>query len=164
MPAGLFPLDIQRHSDTELRFTRRFAAPPALVYRAHLEPALLRRWMGAWMPLVVCEVDARVGGRFRYVWKHPEGSELGMGGAFEELVEGRRIVHTELFDEDWTGGETRVTTDFFADEAGCLLQHIVAYGSPEILDKVLQSGMADGMGASFDVLDEVLGELGTEEG
>lgn len=159
MPAGLFPLHIERVSETELGFSRRFAAPPALVYQAHLEPRLLRRWLGVHMPLVVCEVDARVGGRFRYVWQHASGEPMGMGGSFLELEPGVRIVHTELFDEDWTGGPARVTTLFQPDAVGCRLEHTVAYASAEALEGVLRSGMADGMSKSFDVLDEVLDEV-----
>jgi len=99
-----------KHSDTlqlvprgerEIVITRMFDAPRKLVYRAFTEPALVRRWMngpgGYSMP--VCDMDFRVGGKYRYVWKSDkDGSEMALVGEFREIVPDKRIVRTETFE------------------------------------------------------------------
>ena len=102
------PLTIQTDNDLEVVIIREFDAPRELLYRCHTEAELVRQWLlgppGWTMP--VCEIDARVGGKYRYVWKKDSGTEMGMGGLFREIVRPERIVNTQLFDQDWTGGET----------------------------------------------------------
>ena len=48
--------------------------------------------------MVVCEIDLKVGGRLRYVWRKADGMEMGLGGGYREIVPPERIVLTELFD------------------------------------------------------------------
>src|SRR6267142_2389988 len=95
-------------TDREILVTRVFDAPRTLVFDAHTKPELVKRWLtgppGWTMP--VCEIDLSVGGRYRYVWRGPNGEEMGMGGVYREVVRPERIVATQLFDQDWTGGET----------------------------------------------------------
>ena len=97
---------------TSIHIVRSFDAPRELVWRAHTEPELVKRW--AYGPpghsLPVCEIDLRVGGKARYVWKSPE-FEMGMTAEFLEIVPHDRIVHTELFD-GWPEGASTVTTQF----------------------------------------------------
>ena len=105
-------LKVTTPSDREVRVTRRFDAPRRLLFQALTTPELLKRWMlgpDGWA-LAVCTIDLRVGGAFRYVWRKPNGREMGMGGVYRAIEPPARIVHTELFDDDWTGGETEVTT------------------------------------------------------
>ncbi|WP_019904609.1 SRPBCC domain-containing protein [Methylobacterium sp. 77] len=151
-------LDLTLAGDREIVLARRFQAPRALVFRAFTEPALVGRWLlgppGWTMP--VCEIDLRVGGVFRYVWRHTDGREMGLGGAFREIVPNERLVHTELFDADWTGGETLVTTTF-AESAGTTSARIaILYSSREARDTAARSGMETGMDASYVQLDKVL--------
>lgn len=108
------------------------------------------------MPMVVCEVDAVVGGRFRYVWSHPKMGEMGMSGTFLELEPGSRIVHDEVFDDDWTGGPTHINTRFLPDEAGCRLEMTVRYRSNAAVEGALKTGMTEGMSEGFDALDGML--------
>src|SRR5271167_776649 len=102
------PLKVETPSDREIVLTRVFNAPRRLVFDCLTKPELVRQWLlgppGWTMP--VCEIDLKVGGRYRYVWRKTSGKEMGMGGAFVEIVRPERIVQTQLFDEDWTGGET----------------------------------------------------------
>ena len=87
--------------------TRDFDAPRSLVFEAYTKPELLKRWLfgpDGWS-FAVCEIDLKVGGKYRYVWRHEDGREMGMGGVYREIVPPERLVCTELFDEDWTGGE-----------------------------------------------------------
>jgi uncharacterized protein YndB with AHSA1/START domain len=152
------PLDISTPSDREVLITRDFDAPVDLVFDCHTVPALVRRWLlgppGWTMP--VCDIDLRVGGRYRYVWRGPDGEEMGMGGVYREVARPYRIVVNELFDEDWTGGETTVTTRF--SETGGITRSTVTvlYSSKQAREAAGRSGMADGMEAGYQRLDELL--------
>ena len=152
------PLSIATPGDREIVITREFDAPRDLVFDAMSKADLLKRWFSGppgWS-LAVCEVDFRVGGRYRYVWRAPDGSEMGMGGVYREIVRPERIVHTELFDQDWTGGET-VGTAVFAESAGrTTLTTTVVYATREARDGALKSGMAEGMEAGYQSLDAFL--------
>lgn len=147
-------------SDTEARIMRSFNAPRHLVFQAFTTPALLTRWMlgppGFTMP--VCEIDLRPGGRFRYVWRKPSGSEMGMGGRFVDVVPPARIVHVEIFDEDWTGGETRVTTEFGERDGVTTVTMTVLYATKDGRDGALATGMTTGMSAGYLALDALLAE------
>ena len=71
------------------------------------EPELLKRWLGVrngW-ELATCEVDLTVGGAYRFVWRGPDGAEMGMGGVYREIVRPERLVSTERFDDPWYEGE-----------------------------------------------------------
>lgn len=156
MPA---PLQIATPSEREVVITRRFAAPPELVFDCHTRADLVRRWLlgppGWTMP--VCEIDLRVGGRYRYVWRSPDGQDMGMGGTFRDIARPERVVSTELFDDDWTGGETLVRTEFTAAEgATTLVTTTVLYSSREARDGALRTGMTEGMEQGFRNLDELL--------
>jgi len=101
-------LKLTTPSDREIAMTRVFDAPRQLVFDAHTKPDLVRQWLlgppGWSMP--VCEMDVWVGGKYRYVWRHDrEGTEMGMGGVYREIVAPERIVNTEKFDESWYPGE-----------------------------------------------------------
>ncbi len=151
-------LTLATPSDCEIVMTRRFDAPRALVFEALTKPELLKRWMHGpedWS-LPVCEIDLRVGGEFRYVWRGPDGAEMGMGGVFREIEPPARIVNTELFDEDWTGGETLVTTELEERNGRTTLTTTVVYTSQAARDGALKSGMEQGLGESYDRLDGLL--------
>jgi uncharacterized protein YndB with AHSA1/START domain len=155
MPA---PLTILMPSDREIVVTREFEAAPALVWRCYTEPALLKRWYGLpdW-EMTVCEIDLRVGGRWRFVSRAPSGWEMGSGGVYTHILAPQRIENTELFDEDWTGGETR-TSLVFHDLGGDRTRTTTAvlYASREARDGALATPMAEGMEAGFKRLDALL--------
>jgi len=149
-------------SDREVQAIRLFNAPRELVFKALTTPDLLMRWMhgpNGWT-LAVCDVDLRVGGAFRYVWRKANGREMGMGGIFREIVPPARIVHAELFDDDWTGGETVVTTTLTEHAATTTLTVTVLYVSKAARDAALQTNFAGGMAAGYDMLAEMLASLG----
>lgn len=154
-PAGTI---VTTPSDREVVVTRVFDAPRRLVFEAHIRPELVLRWLWGpddW-PLVECTIDARVGGRFRYVWRHAEKGDMAMRGEFREIVAPARIVHTELFDEDWTGGETVVTTVFEERDGRTTVTATVLYSSREARDGALRSGMTDGWSRALDRLEALL--------
>ena len=153
-------LTVSTPSEREIRITRAFDAPQRLVFDAWTKPELVQRWLlgppGWTMP--VCEIDLRPGGSFRYVWQGPDGQQMGMGGTFREVDPPDRIVSTELYDEDWTGGETLNTVLLTESEGRTTVTITVLYASQEARDGALSSGMEQGMAAGFERLDGLLRE------
>ena len=152
------PLQVTTPSDREVVITRVFDAPRGMVFDAHTKPDLVRRWLlgppGWTMP--VCEIDLRVGGKYRYVWQHGAGQRMGVAGTFTEVVRPSRLVITQLFDEDWTGGETIVITELAEQGGKTTLTTTVRYGSREARDGALKTGMTTGMEAGYERLDALL--------
>jgi len=156
--------EVTTPSDREIAMTRTFNAPRNMVFEAWTKPELVKRWLGVrggWsMP--VCEIDLKVGGKYRYVWrKDADGTEMGMGGVFREVVKPERLVATEVFDEAWYPGEALDTTVFVEKAGKTTVATSVLYGSKEIRDGVLESGMAGGVSESYDKLDEMLASTQT---
>jgi uncharacterized protein YndB with AHSA1/START domain len=147
-------------SDREIAMTRVFDAPRKLVFEAWTRPELIKRWLGVFgkWSFVVCEVDLRVGGAYRYVWKGPDGVTMGMGGVFREIVKPDRIVATEKFDDPWYPGEAIDTTTFVEKGGQTTLTTTVLYVSKEVRDGVLKSPMESGVAKSYDNLAAVLEE------
>ena len=108
--------------------------------------------------LAVCDIDVRVGGAIRFVWRNNDGREMGLRGTYREITRPERLVHTELFDEDWTGGETVVTNIMIEENGRTTLTMTVLYGSREARDAAIETNMAAGVGASFDHLEQLLME------
>ena len=106
--------------------------------------------------LAVCELDLRTGGAFRYVWRKSAGAQIAVSGTFREIVPPSRIVHTELFDDDWTGGETVVTTTLEEREGKTTLAVTVRYASKAARDAALQTGFTTGMEEAYDTLAGIL--------
>ena len=147
-------------TDREVRVTRRFEAPRALVFRALTTPEILKRWLlgpDGWA-LAVCTIDLRVGGAFRYVWRKPSGREMGMGGVYRAIEPPARLVYTELFDDDWTGGETVVTNTLDEDRGRTTLTSTILFASKAARDAARTTGFDTGMEQAYDVLAGVLAE------
>jgi uncharacterized protein YndB with AHSA1/START domain len=152
-------LRIRPQGDREIVMTRDFAAPRALVYEAFTRPELLRRWLGVFdgWALAVCEIDLRVGGAYRWVWRNPSrAAEMGAGGIYREIVPDERIVATERYDNPWYRGEAIVTTAFVERDGGTTLVMTLRYESTDVRDGVLASPMEEGVAAGFEVLADVL--------
>jgi uncharacterized protein YndB with AHSA1/START domain len=151
-------LQVTTPSDREIAMTRVFDAPRSLVFDAFTKPELLKRWLGVrggWT-FPVCEVDLRVGGAYRYVWRGPKGQEMGMGGIFREVVRPERVVCTEKFDESWYEGEAVDTMTFVERNGKTTATTTVLYSSKAARDGVLKSPMEKGVAEGYDKLDEVL--------
>ena len=145
-------------TEREIVVTRVFNAPRKLVFDAFTKPELLKRWMfgpGGWT-LEVCEVDLKVGGAYRYVWRGPNGAEMGMGGIHREVVPSERLVATQLFDQDWTGGEAVGTLVFTEQDGKTTITNTILYSSREVRDAVLKTPMDKGMAAGYDRLEKLL--------
>ncbi|MEQ1761915.1 MAG: SRPBCC family protein [Pyrinomonadaceae bacterium] len=162
------PAEASLPSDTEVLVKRNFDATAHLVWRAYMEPDLLRRWCSGtpgWsMP--VCEMDMRVGGQYRWRWRNDEnGQEFGFTGEVLELSPHEKIVHTQVFDPGdlgfAMGGEPSIVTVTFQEADGFTsVATTIKYASKADRDEAFASGMTDGMEISYQRLDGVLTEAG----
>jgi uncharacterized protein YndB with AHSA1/START domain len=151
-------LDVKTPNDFDVVCTRMFDAPLALVFDCHTRPALVKRWLlgppGWSMP--VCEIDLRVGGRFRYVWRNDDsGKEFALNGTFRDIAAPQRIVHAEAF-EGVDMAEALVTTHFAEAGGRTTMTLTISYASRAIRDAALATGMTGGMAQSYDKLDMLL--------
>ena len=154
-------LQVTTPSDREIAMTRAFDAPRSLVFDAWTKPELLKRWLGVFggWTFAVCEVDLKVGGKYRYVWRGADGKEMGMGGVFREILRPGRIVCTEKFDESWYPGDAVDTTVFVEKGGKTTVTTTVRYESKEARDGVLKSPMEGGVAKSYDKLADVLASI-----
>jgi uncharacterized protein YndB with AHSA1/START domain len=147
-------------SECEIRLTRLFDAPPQLVFEAMTRPEHVREWWGRLGPgysVPVCEVDFRVGGRWRFVNRHPEG-EAEFYGEYLEIDAPRRVVFTEIF-APFPDGPSVVTSELAEDGGKTRLTVTARYSSREVRDMVKATGMEHGAGISYDRLEDVLASL-----
>jgi uncharacterized protein YndB with AHSA1/START domain len=150
-------------NDRDVVVVRKFSAPRPLVFDAWTKPELVSRWLlgppGWTMP--VCEMDVRVGGRFRWRWRNEEGAEFGFSGVFKEVARPSRLVHTEIYEPGDVGGEMgeALVTAVLTEKAGVTTHTMtIRYASQQVRDAVLKTGMTDGMEMSFQKLDALLAE------
>ena len=151
-------LQVTTPSAREIAMTRVFAAPRTMVWDALTKPELVKRWLGvrAGWTLPICEIDLRVGGSYRYLWRGPDGQEMGMGGVYREIVAPERMVATEVFDQKWYDGDALDTTVLVEKGGKTTLTTTVLYASQKVRDAVLESPMKEGVGEGYDKLEEVL--------
>jgi uncharacterized protein YndB with AHSA1/START domain len=164
MPMTIDRAEVSLPSDREVKVLRSFRAPRALVFRAFTEPDLVRRWMlgppGWSMP--ECEMDVRVGGRYRWRWRSDQGdSEFGFSGTFREVQPPSRLVHTEGYEPGTVGGgypgaEAIVTITFVEDGGVTTVTTLIDFGSKDGRDAAVATGMTDGMEQSYQLLDKLL--------
>jgi uncharacterized protein YndB with AHSA1/START domain len=153
----------ERTSDRETVVTRTFDAPARIVFEAWTKPELVKRW---WAPksfgmsLVSCEIDLRVGGRYRYVFDGGSAPQMAFFGQYIEVVTNARLVWTN----EEAGDAGPVSTLTLAEKGGkTLLTMRELYPSKEALDAA-GIGAAEGMRETFEQLDELLGVLGAGVG
>lgn len=153
------PLVVKTQGDREIVVIRTFDAPADMVFDCWTVPALIRRWLGALpgMTMTTCEFDARVGGKWRFVTEGP-GFVMGSSGVVKEIERASRIVITEIYDEDWTGGETLVTNILDEKDGRTTSTITILYSSEEARNGARATPMAEGMEAGFKVLDAMLAE------
>ena len=151
-------LKVTAQGEREIVMTRVFNAPRNLVYRAFTQPELLKRWLGVFggWSLAVCEIDLKVGGRYRWVWRNVDGTEMGVSGIYKEVVPNERIVSTERFEQTWYPGEAIGTVVLTEQDGQTTLQQTLLYESREARDGVLKSPMEQGITQSYNQLAVVL--------
>jgi len=156
---------VERKSERELVVTRTFNGPTRIVFEAWTKPELFRQW---WVPkscglsLLSCEMDVRVGGRYRLVFSHPAAPKpMEFFGRYLEVTPHSRLVWTN----EEGGDSGQVTTVTFEESGGktLLVMHDL-YPSKEALDGAIASGSTGGVGETFEQLDELLVVLGASAG
>jgi uncharacterized protein YndB with AHSA1/START domain len=151
-------MTLKKEGETQVLVTRRFAAAPELIYRAHIEPALIQRWMlgpdGWTMP--VCINDAKPGGKIRYEWKDGTGRGFYLTGEFVELVPFSKIVHVERMHLPDPTPDNHVETNFVADGSGTLMTMRMTLPDSKTRASMLATGMEHGMEAGYERLEKML--------
>lgn len=148
-------------SDRAIVMTRDFAAPRALVFAAWTEPDLIKRWYGArdW-DVVSAEIDLRIGGAWRLVWRRrPDGASMAAGGVYREITPPARLAYTESFDDAWYPGQAVVTHDLTERDGTTTLTTTFLFDSKHSRDVVIESPMERGVAEGYDRLDAVLPEI-----
>ena len=150
---------MERKSERELVVTRTFNGPARIVFEAWTKPELFRQW---WVPksmgmsLLSCEMDVRVGGRYRLEFAHGD-SQSAFFGTYKEVTPNSRLVWTNEESDD-----AAVTTVTFAENDGrTLLVLHELYPSKEARDEAC-AGMEGAMPEQFEQLDELLVALGAK--
>ena len=150
-------LTLRTEGDTHVVVTRRFAALPELVYRAHTEAALIQKWMlgpaGWTMP--TCISDARPGGKMRYEWSDGKGRGFYLTGEYIELIPSRRIVHVERIHMPDASPDNHVETVFAKDGTGTLMTMRMTLPDEATRAAMLKTGMEHGMEDSYARLEEI---------
>ncbi|MDX2152309.1 MAG: SRPBCC domain-containing protein [Bryobacteraceae bacterium] len=144
-------MTLTTEGDRHVLVTRHFAAPPAAVYRAHIEPELIQQWMlgpdGWTMP--VCVSDPRPGGAIRFEWTDGKGAGFYLTGEYLELQPHSRIVHVErMFLPDPTP-DNHVETTFAPNGNGTLMTMRMTLPDSQTRAAMLATGMEHGMEASY---------------
>jgi uncharacterized protein YndB with AHSA1/START domain len=151
-------LTMKTEGDTHIVVTRRFAASPQAVYRAHIEPELIQKWMlgpeGWTMP--VCINEAKPGGKLRYEWRNENGDGFYLTGEFLELEPYSRIVHVERMHLPDPTPDNRVETRFDADGTGTLMIMRMTLPDAQTRAAMLATGMERGMEASYARLETMI--------
>lgn len=151
-------LTLKTEGDRYVVVTRRFAAPPMVVYRAHVDPVVIQKWMlgpeGWSMPVCICE--ARPNGRIRYEWSNGQGRGFYLTGQFLELEPPRRIVHVERMHLPDTTPDNHIETLFEPDGEGTLMTMRMTLPDLETRTRILATGIETGMEASYLRLERTL--------
>lgn len=148
-------LTVSTPGDREVQMVRVFAAPRRLVFAALSQAELLKRWFSGppgWS-LQTCEIDARAGGRYRYVWHNSgSGEVMGMSGEILEFVAPERMVSSERFDQAWYEGEATSSIVLSESTGQTTLTLTVRYASSAVRDAVMKFPMAAGVEMGYDRL------------
>ena len=161
------PAEASLPSNTEVLVKRSFDASAKLVWRAYMEPDLMRRWccgMPGWsMP--ICEMDMRVGGKYRWRWRSDDNSqEFGFFGEYSEVEAPARMIAAEYYDPGTMGGAMDASsptinqTSFSEKDGITTVVTLLKYVSKEARDAAVSTGMTDGMETSYARLDTLVAE------
>ncbi|HEY1552008.1 MAG TPA: SRPBCC family protein [Kofleriaceae bacterium] len=153
---------VERRSDVELVVARVFDAPARIVYAAFTKPEHMKRW---WAPkafgaiMYDCEIDLRVGGKYRYVFGKAGEPKMAFTGEFTEVVPNAKIVATQLFEQMPQAGIATITTTFVETNGATRLELVQHFPSKQALDGAIATGMTEGMKHTFGQLAELCAEL-----
>ncbi len=147
-------MQLMPSGERQILVTRSFELTARELYRAHVEPALIRQWVlgppGWSMPVCICE--PRPGGHMRFEWLSETGSSFYLTGEFIELVPGARIVHVERLHLPAPTPDNHIETTFEASGGGTVLRMRMSLPDTRARDRLLATGMASGMELSYERL------------
>jgi uncharacterized protein YndB with AHSA1/START domain len=152
-------------TDEQILITRELDAPKRLVWKAFTRPERVRRWWHANRgEMIVCDIDLRVGGKWRYVMVEPGGEEVGFHGEYREIVPAERLVSTEVYEgvpEPEHGPEqgTLNTATFSETDGRTTLTILVEAPSKAVRDAIVASGMEEGLQDALDLLEGVTASI-----
>jgi len=148
-------------SDEEILIVREFDAPKRLVYKAYTTPELVSRWWpGERGQMESCEIDLRVGGRWRYAMVAKGDFQVAFHGEFSEIVPDERIVTTEVYEGAPPGLRDPINVVTFEESEGrTTLSILMVVESREVRDMIIDSGMEGGMQEGMDLLEQIAREL-----
>lgn len=157
-PSG--KLKVTLPSDTEILMSRVFEAPRHLVFEAMTRPEYIQRWWGCMdgFSMPVCEVDFRVGGKYRFVGRGPDGAEFGFSGEYKEIVVPSKVVNTEIFDP-FPDSPALCTMTLEERDGKTYYQNLIAHDSQQARDAHVGSGMEYGAGLGLDMIEEIAQQL-----
>lgn len=151
-------LKVEADGDRRILLTREFDAAREDVFDAWTSPEHVPHWLGVFggWSMARCEIEPRVGGVWRFVWTHGEGTRMGLRAVCTEFSPPERIATTATFDDPWFEGEERATIVFEERGGRTTVTQRLRYASQKARDEVLASPMAQGMALSLDALEEHL--------
>jgi uncharacterized protein YndB with AHSA1/START domain len=151
-------LTLKTEGDRHVIVTRHFAATPEMVYRAHTDPELIKKWLlgpdGWTMP--VCINEAKPGGKIRYEWTDGNGGGFSLTGEYVELKPFSRIVHVERMHLPDPTPDNHVETRFTPDGSGTLMTMRMTLPDANTREAMLATGMEHGMEASYARLETMI--------
>ncbi len=151
-------LTLKTEGYAHILVTRRFAAPPEALYRAHTDPKLMQKWLlgpeGWTMPVCIC--DPRPGGEIRFEWTNGKGGGFYLTGKYLELEPYSKIVHVERMHLPDPTPENHVDTRFEPDGSGTLMTMRMTLPDAQTRASMLATGMEHGMEASYVRLENIL--------
>lgn len=151
-------LTLRTDGETDVIVTRRFAAPPEAVFKAHTDPMLVQQWLlgpeGWTMP--VCVNEACPGGKIRYEWSDGNGGGFHLTGEYVEVTPFSRIVHVERMHLPDPTPDNHVETTFKADNGGTLMVMRMSLPDAETRKIMLATGMEHGMEVSYARLESMI--------
>jgi uncharacterized protein YndB with AHSA1/START domain len=148
-------------TDTAIEMTRWFDAPRDLVFEVMTTPEHIRQWWGCLdtgYSVPVCEVDLRVGGKWKFVNRTPNGELATFYGEYREISRPDRLVFTEIY-EPYPDAESIVTTVLVEQDGRTHVTITATYPSREVRDLVISTGMEQGAALSYDRLEDLLARL-----
>lgn len=155
-------LSLSFPSDKELLIVRAFDAPRKLLFEAITKPEHVRNWYGpSSLTIKICEIDLKVGGKWRYVLQAPDGSEYAFSGEYLEIVPPERLVSTEWY-EAIPGADYVATITLEEKNGKTIFRNLLRYKSQEHRDGHVASGMESGMRESYGRMDELLAKMGRQ--
>lgn len=151
-------MTLKTEGDKHVVVTRRFAASPEAVYRAHTDPKLIQQWMlgpdGWTMP--VCINEAKPGGKIRFEWSNGKGQGFYLTGECLVVEPYRRLVHVERMHMPDPTPDNHVETIFEADGDGTLMTMRMTLPDAKTREAMLATGMEHGMEAGYVRLERML--------